>query len=114
MRKTKRYLEFALHLITISALLYKGSDEVYKKLYFPGGIILGLALLAMVVTLFWKQFKIPPRIARQTSYYLEAPALMLSGYVFYLEHAMGYAQACFIAGLAYCAIGFLSTRVRFS
>ncbi|RYD90056.1 MAG: hypothetical protein EOP54_24575 [Sphingobacteriales bacterium] len=113
MRKTKRYLEFVMHLVTISALLYKGVDEVRKGLYYPGSIILGLAVIAMIVTLFWRQFKIQPRIARQTSYYLEAAGLFLSGYVFYLEHHHGYSQACIIAGFAYCAIGFLSTRIKF-
>ncbi|KOS04661.1 hypothetical protein AM493_00350 [Flavobacterium akiainvivens] len=114
MRRAKRYFEFFVHLIIIGALLYKGYDEVSKHLYFPGGIILGLAAIAMVTTLFWKQFKIPPRIARQTCYYIEAAALLLTGYVFYLEHNIAYMNYSIIAGLACCAVGFLSTRIKFS
>ena len=112
-RKAKRYLEFLMHIITTAALLYKGYDEVSKHLYYPGFIILGLALIAMTVTLFWRQLKIQPRIARQTSYYVEAFGLFVTAYVFYLEQQNTYSRYCLIAAFAYCAIGFLSTRVKF-
>jgi Ca2+/Na+ antiporter len=114
MRRFKRYIEFIIHLVIISALLYKGYDEVSRGLYFAGGIILGLAAIAMVITLFWKQFKIPPRIARQTCYYIEAPALFVSAYVFYLDKQIAYFNYCIIAGLACCVVGYLSTRIKFS
>jgi len=113
MRKAKRYLEFIMHLITTGALVYKGYDQISKHLYFPGGIILGIAAIAMVITLFWRQFKIPPRIARQTSYYVEAFGLFFTAYVFYLEDNITYCQYCLIAGFVYCIIGFLSTRIKF-
>lgn len=114
MRRAKRYFEFFVHLIIIGALLYKGYDEVNKHLYFPGGIILGFAAIAMIVTLFWKPFKMPPRIARQTCYYIEAAALFLTAYVYYVEKNIAYTNYCIIAGLACCAVGFLSTRIKFS
>lgn len=102
-----------MHIVTISALVYKGVDEVSKHLYFPGGIILGLAFIAMVITLFWRQFKIQSRIARQSAYYIEALALFTTAYVFYVEDEIRYFQYCLIAAFAYCVIGFLSTRIKF-
>jgi hypothetical protein len=114
MRKAKRYFEFFVHLVIIGALLYKGYDEVTKHLYFPGIIILGLSAIAMVITFFWKQFKMPPRLARQSCYYIETLALLLTAYVYYLEKNIAFTNYCIITGVACAVVGFLSTRIKFS
>lgn len=81
-----------------------------KRLYFPGSIILGLALAILVITIFWKTLYISPKQARQVCYYLEAPALLVTSYVLYLEGKPFLPDIFLVAALLYPAVGLISSK----
>ncbi|ALM48507.1 hypothetical protein AMR72_06080 [Flavobacterium psychrophilum] len=109
-KKTFRKLEILLHFITAFILLIKGADELGRRLYFPGFIIIGLALLILAITIFWKTLYIRPKQARQVCYYLEAPALLVTAYVLHLENKPFLPSIFLIAALLYPAMGFISSK----
>lgn len=109
-KKTFRKLEILLHFLTAFILLLKGADEVSKRLYFPGFIIIAIALIILSITIFWKTFYIRPKQARLTCYYLESPALLITAYVLYLENKPFLPDIFLIAALLYPAMGFISSK----
>jgi hypothetical protein len=109
-KKTVRKLELVLHFLTMLLLLIKGFDEISRRLYFPGGIITGLALIVLTILLFWKPLKIKPKQARIICYYVESPALLLTAYMLYLEQKEFLPHIFFIAGFMYPAVGFISSK----
>jgi hypothetical protein len=109
-KKTFRQLEVILHVITVATLLLKGYDEVKRGLFFPGGIIIGFAFTALIIALFWRRLYIKPRIARTACYYIEAPALLLTSYVLYLENKEFLPDIFLIAAILYPAFGFISSK----
>lgn len=109
-KKTFRKLEVLLHFVTAFILIIKGVDEMSRRLYFPGSIILGLALSILVITIFWKTLFISPKQARLVCYYLEAPALLITSYVLYLEGKQFLPHLFFIAAMLYPMVGFLSSK----
>lgn len=109
-KKTFRKLEVLLHFLTAFILVIKGVDEMSRRLYFPGSIILGLALAILVITIFWKTLYISPRQARQVCYYLEAPALLITSYVLYLEGKPFLPDIFLVAALLYPAVGLITSK----
>ena len=109
-KKQVRRLELLLHLLTSAILLLKGFDLVQRKLYFPGGIILGLALIVLLIITLWRPLKIKPRQARVTCYYLETPALLVIAYVLHLEQKEFMPYIFFISAILYPAVGFISSK----
>lgn len=109
-KKTFRKLEVLLHFLTSFVLLIKGCDELNRRLYFPGGIILGLAITILVIIIFWKPLYIRPKQARLVCYYLEAPALLITSYVLYLENKPFLPYIFFIAAMLYPAMGFMTSK----
>jgi hypothetical protein len=109
-KKTFRKLEVLLHFLTAFILLIKGCDELSRNLYFPGGIIVGLAVVVIIITVFWKTFYISPKQARQICYYLEAPALMVTAYMLHLEDKAFLPDIFFCAAMLYPAMGFISSK----
>ena len=109
-KKTVRRLEYFLHILTAIVLLLKGFDEAGKGLYFPGFIITVPAVIVLAVILFWRKLKITPKHSRVTCYYLEAPALLVTAYVLYLEGKEFYTEFFFLAALLYAGVGFVSTK----
>jgi membrane protein YdbS with pleckstrin-like domain len=109
-KKTFRKLEVLLHFITAFILIIKGVDEMSRRLYFPGAIILGLAMVILCITIFWKTLYITPKQARQVCYYLEAPALLITSYVLYLENKPFLPDIFLVAALFYPVVGFLTSK----
>ena len=109
-KKTFRKLEVLLHFLTSFVLLIKGCDELNRRLYFPGGIILGLAITILVIIIFWKPLYIRPKQAQLVCYYLEAPALLITSYVLYLENKPFLPYIFFIAAMLYPAMGFMTSK----
>ncbi|RWX00790.1 hypothetical protein [Flavobacterium cerinum] len=109
-KKTFRKLEVLLHFLTAFILLLKGCDELNRGLYFPGCIILGLAITILVITIYWKKLYIKPKQARIVCYYLEAPALLITSYVLYLENKLFLPDIFFIAAILYPAMGFITSK----
>ncbi|RDI09743.1 hypothetical protein [Flavobacterium sp. AG291] len=109
-KKTFRKLEIVLHFVTVFILIIKGVDEMSRRLYFPGCIILGLAITILIITIFWKTLYISPKNARQICYYLEAPALLITSYVLYLEDKPFLPHLFLTAALLYPMVGFLSSK----
>jgi hypothetical protein len=109
-KKTFRKLEVLLHFLTAFILIIKGVDEMSKRLYFPGSIILGLALVILVITIFWKTLYIRPKQARQVCYYLEAPALLVTSYVLYIEDKPFLPDIFLVAALLYPAVGLITSK----
>ncbi|MHA3786604.1 hypothetical protein ACX0HA_00225 [Flavobacterium hauense] len=109
-KKTFRKLEVLLHFLTAFILIIKGVDEMSRRLYFPGSIILGLALLILVISIFWKTLYISPRQARQICYYLEAPALLITSYVLYLEEKQFLPDIFLVAAMLYPMVGFITSK----
>ena len=107
--KPFRLLEMLLHSITVAALLLKSFDEIAKGLFFPGFIILGLAVTAMVITFFWKQLNMAPRIARLACYYLEAPAMLITSFIFHSEQNARLSQLFLIIAISGPVYGFLTS-----
>lgn len=81
-----------------------------RGLYFPGVIILGLALTILAITIFWKTFYIKPKQAREVCYYLECPALLIISYVLHLEGKPFMPDIFLIAGMLYPVAGFISSK----
>lgn len=109
-KKTFRKLEVLLHFLTAFILLIKGGDELSKRLYFPGFIIIGLAFTILVIIIFWKTLYITPKQARQVCYYLEAPALLVTSYVLYLEEKPFLPYIFFVAAMLYPMVGFITSK----
>ncbi len=109
-KRTFRKLELLLHILTSLVLLLKGYDEVLKGLYFPGCILWGLALLVLIISLFWRKLGIKPKQARIMCYYIEAPALFLTAYVLHLEEKEALPQIFLLAGMLYPMLGFISSK----
>ena len=109
-KKTFRKLEVLLHFLTAFILLIKGGDEIGKGLFFPGFIILGLAFIILTITIFWKTLYITPRQARQVCYYLEAPALLVTSYVLYLEDKQFLPDIFLVAAILYPMVGFITSK----
>ncbi len=109
-KKTFRKLEVLLHFLTAFVLLLKGCDELNKRLYFPGLIILGLAITILTITIYWKKLYIKPKQARLVCYYLESPALLITSYMLYLENKMFLPYIFFIASILYPAMGFITSK----
>ncbi|MCW4470443.1 hypothetical protein OGH69_15840 [Flavobacterium sp. MFBS3-15] len=109
-KKTFRKLEVLLHILTAAILLLKGFDEVVKRLYFPGCILLGLGLLVLIISLFWRKLGIKPKQARIMCYYIEAPALFLISYMLHLEKKGALPQFFLLAGMLYPMLGFISSK----
>ncbi|MDV6167876.1 hypothetical protein R1T16_05530 [Flavobacterium sp. DG1-102-2] len=109
-KKTFRKLEVLLHFLTAFILLIKGCDELNRNLYFPGGIITGLAILILAITIFWKTFYISPKQARQICYYLEAPALLVTSYMLHLEGKNFLPDIFLVAAMLYPAMGIISSK----
>ena len=111
-KKTYRKLEVLLHFITAFILVIKGCDEINRHLYFPGGIILGLAAIILAINIFWRQFGIKPKQARAVCYYLESPALLITAYILHLEDKEFLPYIFFIAALMYPAMGYITLQPK--
>jgi hypothetical protein len=109
-KKTFRKLEVLLHFLTALLFLLKGCDELNRRLYFPGTILLGLSLTLLTINGFWRSLRIKPRQARISSYYLESPALFLISYVLFLEKQEFMPYIFLIAAILYPAMGFISSK----
>ncbi|AWH83624.1 hypothetical protein HYN59_00170 [Flavobacterium album] len=109
-KKTFRRLEILLHVLTSVILLLKGYAEVVKHLYFPGCILLGLGIIVLSITFFWRKLNIKPKQARIMCYYIEAPALFLTAYVLYLEKNESLPHIFLLAGMLYPMLGFISSK----
>lgn len=109
-KKTFRKLEVLLHFITAFILIIKGVDEMSRRLYFPGLIILGLALCILTLTIFWKTLYITPKQARQVCYYLESPALLVTAYVLHLEGKPFLPDIFLVAAMLYPMVGFMASK----
>lgn len=109
-KKTLRRLELLLHILTISILALKGYDEITHRIYFPAFITFGLAATVLCVLFFWKSFNLTPRESRIICYYIEAPALLITSYMFYLDKKETVAGIALIATLLYPLVGFISTK----
>jgi hypothetical protein len=109
-KKTFRKLEALLHFLTALVLLLKGVDLIARKLYFPGVILLGLAMVILVISIFWRKIGIKPKQGRIICYYLESPALLITAYVLYLENKENFPHIFLIAALIYPMMGFISSR----
>ncbi|WP_294824844.1 hypothetical protein [uncultured Flavobacterium sp.] len=109
-KRTFRKLEIFLHILTSAILLLKGFDEVVKHLYFPGFILIGLGLLVLTITIFWRRLGIRPKQARIMCYYIEAPALFIIAYMLHLEKKEALPQIFILAGMLYPMLGFISSK----
>ncbi|WP_297333233.1 hypothetical protein [Flavobacterium sp.] len=109
-KRTVRRLEYFLHFLTALLLLIKGIHEISKGLYYPGIIIAGLSVTVFTIILFWRKLKIKPKQARVICWYLEAPALLLSSYMLYLEKKEFMPYLFFLAAVMYPAMGFISSK----
>ncbi|MCO6148393.1 hypothetical protein [Flavobacterium sp. NRK1] len=109
-KKTFRKLEVLLHFLTAFVLLIKGCDEMNRRLYFPGGIILSFTVIIFIITIFWKTLYISPKQARQICYYLESPALLIISYMLHLEGKMFLPDLFLIAAIIYPVMGYISSK----
>lgn len=109
-KKAARKLESFLHFITATVLLLKGIDEIVRKLYFPGAIIIGLALTVLVINFFWRFFKITPKQARTVCWYIETPALIVTAYMLHLERKEFMPYIFLLAAVIYPVMGFVSSK----
>ena len=109
-KKAFRRLEYFLHFLTELLLLIKGADEVSRGLYFPGLIITALALTVLVISLFYRRLKIRPKQARTICWYIEAPALLVTAYMLYLEKREFAPHIFLLAAIMYPAMGFISSK----
>lgn len=109
-KKIVRRAEVFLHLVTSSVLILKSADEFGKRLYFPGGILLGLALCVLCLLFLWRRLAILPRHARVACYYIEAPALFVTAYVFSLEQKELLTYLFLLSAILYPAVGFVSSK----
>ena len=109
-KKTFRRLEVALHFLTASIILIKAADLLLRGVYYPGGILLGLALTIFTIALYWRPLKIKPRQARVLCYYLESPALLVMAYVLHLEGKESLPHVFLISAIIYPAMGFISSK----
>lgn len=106
MKKLARKIEMLLHALLTGVLIFRAVLLIKDGLYYPGGIMMGLLLAAVVISLFWKQLKLAPRDARLACYYLEAPTLLLNYVVFNIEGDVLAAQVCLIATVSLPFIGY--------
>lgn len=81
-----------------------------RGVYYPGGILLGLALTILIISIYWRRLNIKPRQARVTCYYLEAPALLLMAYVLHLEGNESLPHVFLLSAFIYPAMGFISSK----
>ena len=109
-KKTARRLEYFLHFITALLLILKGIDEIIKELYYPGFIIIGLAVTVLIIAFFWRSLKIKPKQARIICWYLESPALLVTSYMLYLERKEFMPHIFLLAAIMYPAMGFISSK----
>lgn len=109
-KKTVRKLELLLHLVTIALLTIKGYDLLSNRLYYPGGIITGIAVTVFAILIFWRPLKIKPKQARIICYYIEVPALLLISYMLHIEGKEFLPHIFFIAAFIYPAVGFISSK----
>jgi len=109
-KRTFRKLEIFLHFLTSAILLIKGFDEIVKHLYFPGLILVGLGLLVIIITFFWRKLGIRPKQARIMCYYIEAPALFIIAYMLHLEKKEALPHIFLLAGMLYPMLGFISSK----
>ena len=109
-KKTFRKLEALLHFLTALVLLLKSIDLIVSKLYFPGSILLGLAVIILIISIFWRKVGIKPKQGRIICYYLESPALLITAYVLSLEDKGNFPHIFLIAAILYPAMGFISSR----
>lgn len=105
-----RRAEMVLHSVTSLLLLLKAADEFGKRLYFPGGILLGLSLCVLCLLFFWRRLGVTPRQARVACYYIEAPALCITAYIFSLEQKELLTYLFSISAVLYPAVGFVSSK----
>lgn len=109
-KKTFRKLETLLHFLTALVLLLKSFDLIIRGLYFPGIILLLLALIVFVISVFWRRIGIRPKAGRIMCYYIESPALLIMAYVLYLEDKNNFPHIFLIAAVLYPAMGFISSK----
>ncbi|GGB75640.1 hypothetical protein GCM10007424_14470 [Flavobacterium suaedae] len=109
-KKAARKLESFLHFLTATLLLIKGIDEIVRKLYFPGSIIIGLALTVLVINFFWRFLKITPKQARTVCWYIETPALIVTSYMLHLEKKEFMPHIFLLAAVIYPVMGFVSSK----
>ena len=109
-KRTFRKLEILLHVLTSVILLLKGSEEIYRGLYFPGCILAGLGVIVLTISFFWRRMNIRPKQARVMCYYIEAPALFITAYVLYLENKDTLPQIFLLAGILYPMFGFITSK----
>ena len=109
-KKTFRRLEILLHFLTAFIILIKAADLMARGVYYPGGILSGLAFTILIISLYWRRLDIKPRQARVTCYYLEAPALLVMAYVLHLEGNESLPHVFIISAIIYPAMGFISSK----
>ncbi|MFP9099720.1 hypothetical protein ACLI09_11755 [Flavobacterium sp. RHBU_24] len=108
MKRILRKTEILLHSVIIALVLWKGILLFREGMYFPAGLVTGLSLTAMAITIYWKKLRLAPREARQASYYIEGLAF-LTLYVLCTTHERNLAQLLMMASIVFPFIGFATS-----
>jgi hypothetical protein len=108
MKKILRKLELLLHSVIIALVLWKGILLFSEGMYFPALLTMGLSLTAIIISLYWKKFRLAPRQARQASYYLEG-VIFLIIYALCTAHERNLAQVLLMAAIVFPFIGFATS-----
>ncbi|OIQ21008.1 MAG: hypothetical protein BM557_04400 [Flavobacterium sp. MedPE-SWcel] len=109
-KKTARKLESFLHFVTALLLIIKGVDQLIKGLYYPATIIMGLAVIILVIVLFWKSLKMKPKKARIACWYVASPAFVVMAYILYLEKKEFLPHFFILLAMMYPVMGFISSK----
>ena len=103
-----RKTEMLLHSVIIALLLWKGVMLFMSGMHFPALLILGLSLMAMVISIYWKKFRLLPREAREACYYIEGGVFLIL-YVLCNAHERNLAQLLLMAAIVFPFIGFATS-----
>ena len=108
MKRFLRKTEMLLHSVIIALLIWKGVMLFNAGMYFPALLIFGLLLTAMVISIYWKKFKLAPRQARQACYYIKGPVFLIL-YILCTTHERNLAQVMLMAAIVFPFIGFATS-----
>ena len=110
MKKFLRITEILLHSVIIALVLWKGFLLFKIGLYFPALMIMGLSLITISITIYWKKLRLAPRQARQACYYLEG-VIFLILYALCTVHERNLAQVLLMAAILFPFIGFVTSLI---
>lgn len=109
MKRTLRRAEMLLHTTLITALLVYSIRVILSGMYFPGMLMLGFVLMAVVVTLNWKKLRLLPRNARLCCYYLEGLVFLINWILCVSTSYQELARISLIAAVALPFLGFMAS-----